>query len=163
MAEISSTQTDQESFRCPICLERLNIPRYLQCLHTFCEVCLHRYIWSTITRDEEYDANVINCPVCRQQVKEPDKGISSENWAKSLPLNKWIWTMTVYPENDSVKYCLFCKREALTILAKHWCKSCSEPICDDCKRIHKRVKKISESQNCWVVQYREMEWRHWYR
>lgn len=109
MAELTSTQTDQESFRCPICLERLNIPRYLPCLHTFCEVCIQTYMSSTVAQDKENESNVINCPVCRQQVKEPKKEISSEDWAKSLPLNKWIWTMTENSETDSVINCLWMK------------------------------------------------------
>lgn len=142
MADLQSTQTEKGSFRCPICLERLTIPRYLPCLHTFCEVCIQTYISSTTTRDKEDNFNVVDCPVCRKRVQEPEKDISSEDWAKSLPLNKWVWTMTANTENDLVKYCLFCKREELSIIAKHWCKSCSEPICDDCKRFHKRVPSL---------------------
>uniref|UniRef100_A0A8W8MSX5 Tripartite motif-containing protein 56 n=1 Tax=Magallana gigas TaxID=29159 RepID=A0A8W8MSX5_MAGGI len=152
MAELTSTQTDQESFRCPICLERLNIPRYLPCLHTFCEVCIQTYISSTATREEKGEFNVINCPVCRQQIKEPEKNISSEDWAKSLPLNKWILTMTANSETDSVINCLVCKRKNETVLANHWCKSCAEPICDECKDIHSRIPilqshKIVEMNN----------------
>lgn len=132
-------EPEKESFRCPICLERLNIPRYLPCLHTFCEVCIQTFMSSSTTRDKEDNLNVINCPVCRKQVKEPEKDISCEDWAKELPLNKWAWTMTFNPEKDPMKHCMFCKREELTVLAKHWCKSCAEPLCEDCKRFHTRV------------------------
>lgn len=107
MAE-SSERSEEESFRCPICLERLNIPRCLPCLHTFCETCIQTYISSKKTSDKKGDFNVVDCPVCRQWVQEPEKDISSEDWAKSLPLNKWAWTMTINHENESVKYCLFC-------------------------------------------------------
>lgn len=154
MAEASSVQPEKESFRCPICLERLNIPRYLPCLHTFCEVCIQTYISSSTTRDKEDDFNVINCPVCRQQFQAPQKDISSEGWAKSLPLNKWAWTMTFNPEKDPMKHCMFCKREELTVLAKHWCKSCAEPLCEDCKRFHTRVPIL---QGHTIVEMSQME------
>ncbi|XP_052680150.1 uncharacterized protein LOC128160887 [Crassostrea angulata] len=139
MAESISVKSEKESFRCPICLERLNIPRYLPCLHTFCEVCIQTYISSSTTPDEKDDVNVFECPVCRQRVQEPQKGISSDAWAKCFPLNKWAWSMSYNSEKDSMKHCMFCKREELTVLAKHWCKSCAEPLCNDCKRFHKRV------------------------
>ncbi|XP_052678654.1 uncharacterized protein LOC128159566 [Crassostrea angulata] len=158
MAELTSTQTDQESFHCPICLERLNIPRYLACLHTFCEACIQTYISSTATQEEKDEFNVINCPVCRQQIKEPEKDISSEDWAKSLPLNKWVLTMTANSETNSVINCLVCKRKNETVLANHWCKSCAEPICDECKDIHSRIlilqsHKIVEMKN--IVKWNE--------
>lgn len=57
--------------------------------------------------------------------------------------------MTINSENESVKYCLFCKREERTVLANHRCKSCTEPICDDCKRLNKEVPifKITKSSS----------------
>uniref|UniRef100_K1PYX1 Transcription intermediary factor 1-beta n=1 Tax=Magallana gigas TaxID=29159 RepID=K1PYX1_MAGGI len=154
MAESTSVEPEKEPFRCPICLERLNIPRYLPCLHTFCEVCIQTYISSSTTRDKEDDFNIINCPVCRQQVEEPVKDISSEDWVKELPVNKWAWTMTFNPENDSMKHCMFCKREELTVLATHWCKSCAEPLCEDCKRFHTRVPILQGHK---IVEISQME------
>lgn len=139
MAQSGSVQPDEESFRCPICLEQFRIPKYLPCLHTFCEACIQTYISSTEARLGQNARNFIECPVCRSLTVEPRKGISSEEWVKDLPINKWILTMSVNSESEANKYCLFCKRENLTVLAKHWCKTCAEPICDDCNRIHKKV------------------------
>ncbi|XP_061168923.1 transcription intermediary factor 1-beta-like [Saccostrea echinata] len=139
MAESGSVQTAEESFSCPICLEQLKIPRYLLCLHTFCEACIQTYISSTAARCEQDALNFIECPVCRKPAVEPRKGVSSEEWVKDLPVNKWILTMSVNTVNESNKYCLFCKRDNITALAKHWCKTCAEPICEDCNRLHRRV------------------------
>ncbi|XP_052678652.1 tripartite motif-containing protein 45-like [Crassostrea angulata] len=154
MAESTSVEPEKEPFRCPICLERLNIPRYLPCLHTFCEVCIQTYISSSTTRDKEDDFNIINCPVCRQQVKEPVKDISSEDWVKELPVNKWAWTMTFNSEKNPMKHCMFCKREELTVLATQWCKSCVEPLCEDCKRFHTRVPILQGHK---IVEISQME------
>uniref|UniRef100_K1PJC7 Tripartite motif-containing protein 2 n=1 Tax=Magallana gigas TaxID=29159 RepID=K1PJC7_MAGGI len=134
--------TSVEPFRCPICLERLNSPRYLPCLHTFCEVCIQTYISSSTTRDENDEFNVINCPVCRKQVKEPENDIPSEGLAKSIPLNKCVTTTAANSETESVVNCLFCKRKNETVSANHWCKSCAEPICDECKDFHARVPSL---------------------
>lgn len=50
--------------------------------------------------------------------------------------------MTENSETDSVINCLFCKRKNETVLANHWCKSCAEPICDECKDFHARVPSL---------------------
>ncbi|XP_061195237.1 RING finger protein 207-like [Saccostrea echinata] len=139
MTQSGSVQVEVEPFCCPICLEELKIPRYLPCLHTFCEACIQTYISSTAARLEQNTRNFIECPVCRSSAMEPRKGVSSEEWVKDLPVNKWILTMSLNSASDANKYCLFCRRENLTVLAKHWCKTCAEPICDDCNRIHRKV------------------------
>lgn len=74
-------QPEKESFRWPVIRPPI--------------LAMFTYTSSSITRVKENELNVINCPVCRQRVQEPKKDIFSKNWAKSIPLNNWVWTMTV--------------------------------------------------------------------
>lgn len=62
--------------------------------------------------------------------------------------------MTFNPENDSMKHCMFCKREESIVFARHWCKSCVEPLCEDCKRFHTRVPILQGHK---IVEMSQME------
>ncbi|XP_063436829.1 uncharacterized protein LOC134718265 [Mytilus trossulus] len=65
MATPAVMQTDslKENFddllTCSICLETFKDPKYLPCLHTFCEACIHTYINST---DNEEKPTGFKCP-----------------------------------------------------------------------------------------------------
>ncbi|XP_048743652.2 uncharacterized protein LOC125657059 [Ostrea edulis] len=128
-----------DTFRCPICLEEVRNPKYLSCFHTFCETCIQTYISSTAARKDNETLKTIECPVCRKRIEAPNNDIRSEEWALALPQNKLIVSMSVDPKKEEHKFCMFCKRSDKSVIAKHWCKSCMESICDDCKCFHSNV------------------------
>jgi protein-arginine kinase activator protein McsA len=57
-----------EQLVCPICLERLCVPRVLDCMHTFCTGCLQR-----IANNDASKA--ITCPTCRGTTPIPESGV----------------------------------------------------------------------------------------
>lgn len=59
----------QEQLTCAICLDRLVNPKFLSCLHTFCEQCIH------LINNEE-SREVLICPTCRAETKIPDNGVN---------------------------------------------------------------------------------------
>jgi tripartite motif-containing protein 56 len=71
-----------EITNCAICLETLNIPKYLPCLHTFCENCIASHISTSF---EKGNTASFDCPICRTSVSVPYVNCSSEDWAKGLP------------------------------------------------------------------------------
>ncbi|XP_048743382.2 transcription intermediary factor 1-beta-like [Ostrea edulis] len=128
------------TFHCCICLEGVRNPKYLPCFHTFCEICIQTYISSTAARKDNETLNAIECPVCRKRIEAPNNDITSEEeWALALPQNKLIVSMPVDPKKEENQFCMFCKRNDKNVTAKHWCKSCMESICDDCKCFHSYV------------------------
>ncbi|XP_062592862.1 uncharacterized protein LOC134254352 [Saccostrea cucullata] len=134
---------ESDQCHCPICLEKVRNPKYLPCYHTFCESYIQTYISSTATRkDNETLKSMIECPVCRRCIEAPRNDISSEDWASELPKNKLILTLSVDPGQDENKNCMFCKRLEKTVLANHWCKSCIEAICEDCKSLHRAAPSL---------------------
>ncbi|XP_061192045.1 uncharacterized protein LOC133200246 [Saccostrea echinata] len=140
--EIPVENPETEKCHCPICLEKVRNPKYLPCYHTFCEPCIQTYISSTAAHKENETLKSIECPVCRRCIDAPRCDISDEEWASELPQNKLILTMSVDPEQDENKYCMFCKRLEKTVPANQWCKVCMEAICEDCKSLHRAAPSL---------------------
>ncbi|VDI48598.1 Hypothetical predicted protein [Mytilus galloprovincialis] len=132
-------------FDCSICLEEFKNPKYLPCLHTYCETCLQTYIESTAKADDRN--TYFACPVCRLSVTLPD----SSNYkfgtiASQLPFNHLIFSlMTDSKSKDKVikvaYSCDPCARVGDDVKAMHWCQQCNELLCSPClKSFHNRLK-----------------------
>ncbi|XP_062598811.1 E3 ubiquitin-protein ligase TRIM33-like [Saccostrea cucullata] len=143
-SETPVANIERDKCHCPICLEEVRKPKYLPCYHTFCGPCIQTYISSTAAHKETNTVQSIECPVCRRCVDAPRKNISSEEWALELPMNKLVLTLSVDPEQDENKNCMFCKRAEKTIPARFWCKICMEAVCEDCKSFHRLVPSLQD-------------------
>ncbi|CAG2222914.1 unnamed protein product [Mytilus edulis] len=123
---------------CPICLEILTKPKYLPCLHTFCEKCIGAYITSSFEKGENQSAE---CPICRSVVQIPESGITANEWANRLPDNFLLISLI-----DSVKLkhagkvCTSCDRMGEKSVANYACIDCSDTLCHNCNRYHKHHK-----------------------
>lgn len=61
------SNTDCSLFQCPICLEDFVNPKALPCLHTFCKLCIGKYIrFSSLCLGSSV---TFHCPVCRKEVQ----------------------------------------------------------------------------------------------
>ena len=56
-----------EEIKCGICHERMNDPKILVCLHSFCRGCLQRLIFNS--------GSVLRCPLCNTEMKRPPNGV----------------------------------------------------------------------------------------
>ncbi|VDI48535.1 Hypothetical predicted protein [Mytilus galloprovincialis] len=124
---------------CTICLETFKVPKYLPCLHTFCESCIQTYIVSSMQKEEKSEG--FKCPVCRTFIsydKRPDK---PEAWASSLPMNHFVMSMLDKRSiQRSEKLCNSCQFNDKTKKAISWCTSCEEAFCEQCNECHKSFK-----------------------
>ncbi|CAC5419732.1 TRIM71 [Mytilus coruscus] len=129
---------------CAICLEKLNTPKYLPCLHTFCESCLHTFISSRIEKGQKQS---IECPVCRTSVPAPIENCSPEEWIKGLPLNFLIVGLL---EKEKVqnpqKQCMVCQRMELKSDASFVCIECSDLLCSSCVKHHRASKLLCDHE-----------------
>lgn len=134
-----TTCSSGDTFRCPICLEEVRNPKYLPCLHTFCESCIQTYISSTAKCLDSMDSKSIDCPVCRKRIDAPRKDITDEEWATFLPQNKLIVSIWPNTKIATKQLCKFCEQKEKSVPAKYWCKPCIATICDECKALHEFV------------------------
>ncbi|XP_076087659.1 uncharacterized protein LOC143058079 [Mytilus galloprovincialis] len=142
-AEVSCCNEVNDITTCTICLEQFNIPKYLPCLHTFCESCIGTYITSSFEKDK----TSIDCPVCRARLPAPELSITPELWAKRLPLNfLLVGLIEKHKVERPEKICMSCERfdankksEANSV-----CIDCSDTLCSTCVNYH-RINKSSSN------------------
>ena len=70
---------------CPLCLETVNNPKTLPCIHSFCLECLDKH--ANFAR-RQLQAT-IKCPVCKTSFQIPD-GDSFKNLPASYHLNRLV-------------------------------------------------------------------------
>ena len=125
--------------KCSICLDTFQVPRYLPCLHTFCESCITTFVSSSI--ESESTKNNFKCPICRRIVTLGDLKNNIKTWAKSLPLNNFIVSMVdKQAMTTSEKLCDPCQFNAESVKAVSWCSTCEEGLCMSCDKCHRSFK-----------------------
>ncbi|CAC5407032.1 unnamed protein product [Mytilus coruscus] len=124
---------------CTICLETFKIPKYLPCLHSFCESCIKTYIESSAEKERESEG--FKCPVCRKFVSYSKTAEKSETWAFTLPTNHFVISMLDKRAiQRSEKVCNSCQINNDTKTAISWCTICTEAFCEQCEKCHKSFK-----------------------
>ncbi|XP_022111086.1 E3 ubiquitin-protein ligase TRIM56-like, partial [Acanthaster planci] len=117
---------------CPICSERFQRPKILDCLHSFCEQCLLTYC-ST----KHQGCTEIPCPVCRQETQLSEAGI------KGLKNNFYLIGLVeeielqdkLVSSSDTKLLCAVC--ESVNEVTYH-CMDCEQNICLLCSKLHLR-------------------------
>ena len=134
----SVDKTVDDLLTCTICLETFKVPKYLPCLHTFCETCIHTHITSSVKGDK---STGFKCPICRQLVSFEEKGGNPETWSKQLPGNHFVHSLL--NRNAIIKcekLCNSCERNGKSDKAVSWCIVCEEAYCETCQSYHKSLK-----------------------
>ncbi|XP_069119418.1 uncharacterized protein [Argopecten irradians] len=128
---------------CPICLEQLDPPKSLPCLHTFCLQCLS----DCITKDD--NLTTFPCPICRRVTMPPDSSTEKTIWAFQFPTNNLIVEMIKCSQQPTAKKnCEPCVRRAgRETPAVRWCRICNVYLCQQCENdfhafLHSAVETI---------------------
>ncbi|XP_076084676.1 uncharacterized protein LOC143055421 [Mytilus galloprovincialis] len=134
---------------CSICLETFRNPKYLPCLHTFCELCINTYILSIVKEEKSVG---FKCPVCRNLVPINESQGKPETWARQLPGNHFIVSMIERKAiQKSEKLCDTCEQKNVSQLAVSFCTVCEETYCEPCEANHK-LYKISRNHKIMSIQ-----------
>ena len=75
----------QKEAECPLCLETVNNPKTLPCLHSFCLECLDKHAGFARRQLQA----TIKCPVCQTSFQIPE-GDSFKNLPTSYHLNRLV-------------------------------------------------------------------------
>ncbi|XP_076083117.1 uncharacterized protein LOC143054105 [Mytilus galloprovincialis] len=127
---------------CTICLETFKVPKYLPCLHTFCESCINTYIVSSVGKGKITEG--FTCPVCRKMVSAVATLERPELWATTLPTNHFVTSMLDKRAiQKAEKMCDSCQFNEESKKAKSWCPICEEAFCDQCEKYHKTFKMLA--------------------
>ena len=133
----SNWEKVRQEVTCAICLELLDDPKSMPCLHTYCKKCLMEALAEQPhNRDLPRDRPAINCPLCRAKVTLSDQGI------EALPTNfsaaRLVETIQLQDklEEKNTQKCHSCTEgDAIA--------SCCECggffLCANCFRVHKQL------------------------
>ncbi|CAH1779295.1 unnamed protein product, partial [Owenia fusiformis] len=122
-----------ESVTCSICMEVLNDPRSLQCMHSYCRKCIQD------TMDKHQDKKSFPCPICREDCPIPNQG------AAGLKVNFFVNSVLDIAKDRSASSkdewnCDICLEENEHVPAISKCLDCNEKLCKACNRAHKRSR-----------------------
>ena len=133
-------KTYEEFIKCEICRKRLRQPKTLPCLHSFCHGCLVTYLRETVSNSTAPQKQII-CPICLQTSSPPGWGRTPEEWVNNLPANDFLYSYLEALElKDTNRKCDTCSRQQKMTLAKQWCSTCHDTLCDDCVGFHNALK-----------------------
>ncbi|XP_067674487.1 E3 ubiquitin-protein ligase TRIM56-like [Haliotis asinina] len=116
---------------CGICFDQFKDPKFLPCVHTFCQGCLSDYIQSVCSRQNPR----FNCPTCRENIEIPDPNESIDKWANGFKDNFLIKNLLglVSSASDCIpslpgRFCYKHPGKSLDFM----CVDCDVMICSSC-------------------------------
>ena len=124
---------------CPLCLETVNNPKTLPCIHSFCLECLDKH--ANFAR-RQLQAT-IKFPVCQTsfQISEGD---SFKNLPASYHLNRLVDVLALKDSGAQAQKCSSCDENNT---ASSYCFVCQIFLCTSCFEAHQRLKTTRGHRN----------------
>ena len=129
----------QKEAECPLCLETVNNPKTLPCLHSFCLECLDKH---TNFARRQLQAT-IKCPVCQASFQIPE-GDSFKNLPTSYHLNRLLDVLALKDSGAQAQKCGSCDENNT---ASSYCFVCQSFLCSPCFEAHQRLKATRGHRN----------------
>ena len=129
----------QKEAECPLCLETVNNPKTLPCLHSFCLECLDKH--ANFAR-RQLQAT-IKCPVCQTSFQIPE-GDSFKNLPTSYHLNRLVDVLALKDSGAQAQKCGSCDENNT---ASSYCFVCQNFLCTPCFEAHQRLKATRGHRN----------------
>ncbi|XP_033104431.1 tripartite motif-containing protein 45-like [Anneissia japonica] len=124
---------DEKVLECTICFKRLQNPKSLNCLHTFCLACLEDWV---------KEKGKLTCPTCSKSCCIPKGGL--QKLPPNTILNNLLETIDQFSKTSQMK-CI-CKGQA-----KYYCQECRHYLCSTCSDHHK-ILPMSEKHKLHSVE-----------
>ena len=122
-----------------MCLETVNNPKTLPCLHSFCLECLDKHAGFARRQLQA----TIKCPVCQTSFQIP-KGDSFKNLPTSYHLNQLVDVLALKDSGSQAQKCGSCDENNT---ASSYCFVCQNFLCTPCFEAHQRLKATRGHRN----------------
>ena len=129
----------QKEAECPLCLETVNNPKTLPCLHSFCLECLDKHAGFARRQLQA----TIKCPVCQTSFQIPE-GDSFKNLPTSYHLNRLVDVLALKDSGAQAQKCGSCDENNT---ASSYCFVCQNFLCTACFEAHQRLKATRGHRN----------------
>ena len=129
----------QKEAECPLCLETVNNPKTLPCLHSFCLECLDKHAGFARRQLQA----TIKCPVCQTSFQIPE-GDSFRNLPTSYHLNRLVDVLALKDSGAQAQKCGSCDENNT---ASSYCFVCQNFLCTPCFEAHQRLKATRGHRN----------------
>ena len=126
----SDSPLADDLLHCGICLDRLQTPKSLPCLHTFCQECLSGH-WEAQRRLTRRPSTHLSCPVCREQCFVPSRGVAG------LPTDFKVGKLEALLASVTDTGCGVCASDSRASPGCHHCISCDIHLCTPCVDKHR--------------------------
>ena len=120
----------EDEITCPICQDHFQEPKILPCLHYYCKLCIHRLALRA------GDNRPFACPECRNDTLLPQNDPDRLSTAFFVNRMKELHTKMEKAEGKVEALCEQCSGGKATAFCRH----CTEFICEECVKIHQKVK-----------------------
>ena len=127
---------------CPLCLETVNEPKTLPCLHSFCLLCLDKH--AAYARRQLQ--TTIKCPVCLTCLQIPE-GDTFGGLPTSFHLNRLVDLLALRDGSEEAQRCSSCEENNT---ATCYCFVCQNFLCTACFEAHQRLKATRGHRNILV-------------
>ena len=127
---------------CPLCLETVNDPKTLPCLHSFCLLCLDKH--ALYARKQLQ--TTIKCPVCLTCFPIPE-GDTFGGLPTSFHLNRLVDLLALKDGSAEAQRCSSCDENNT---ATCYCFVCQNFLCASCFEAHQRLKATRGHRNILV-------------
>ena len=124
----------EKEITCPVCHDHFQEPKILPCLHYYCKGCIRALALRA------GDNKPFSCPECRNDTVLP------QNDPDRLPTAFFVNRMVelhAKMEKAHGKVEVMCE-QCSESKAVAFCRQCTEFICDDCVKIHKKLKVFTD-------------------
>ena len=127
---------------CPLCLETVNDPKTLPCLHSFCLLCLDKHALYARRQLQ----TTIKCPVCLTCLQIPE-GDTFGGLPTSFHLNRLVDLLALRDGSAEAQRCSSCDENKP---ATCYCFVCQNFLCAACFEAHQRLKTTRGHRNILV-------------
>ena len=134
---------------CPLCLETVNNPKTLPCLHSFCLECLDKHAGFARRQLQA----TIKCPVCQTSFQIPE-GDSFKNLPTSYHLNRLVDVLALKDSGAQAQKCGSCDENNT---ASSYCFVCQSFLCTPCFEAHQRLKATRGHRNVLIQKLQEQD------